>query len=191
MADLLDFIGFRTINSRSLYLLPFTFLSVCLLAGVSVSAQEDEEKIPANLAAPAVKIISKEEKDALANANDIKDRTKLALELMEARLKKAEALATTGDSYSATLNELGSFHALMDDTIRFLNTNNNGGGKIMSTYKRFEMTLRTFMPRLEIIRRDMPERFEYHVRRLLITVRDTRSRAVEPFYSTTVLPGGN
>ena len=47
------------------------------------------------------------------------------------------------------------------------------------------------MPRLELIRRDMPERYEYYVRRLLKTVRDTRAKAVEPFFSSTVLPGSN
>jgi hypothetical protein len=193
MADLLDFIGFgkfsvRGNSSRLFYFIPLTFFSIYLFAGVSLKAQE--EIIPTNLAPPVVKAISKEEKTALAAVTDIKDRTKLALDLMEARLKKAEALYTQ-ESYNATLVELGGFHALMDDAIRYLNSNNNGGGKAMNNFKKFEMALRAFMPRIEIIRRDLPERFEYHVRTLLITVRDTRAKAVEPFFSTTILPAGN
>jgi hypothetical protein len=196
MADLLDFIGFKTFSfrkaSRSFYLLPFFLLSICLLTSAGVKAQESgsneqAELIPANLAPPAVKVISKEEKTALAGVSDIKERTKLALELMDARLKKAEVL-NSEESFGALLTELGSFHALMDDTIRFLNRNDNGSGKVMNNFKRFEMALRAFMPRIELIRRDLPDRYEYHVRKLLITVRDTRSKAVEPFFSTTVVP---
>jgi hypothetical protein len=105
---------------------------------------------------------------------------------MEARLKKAELL-NTSESYGDVLNELGSFTALMNDTLKFLNSNDDGRGKVMTTFKRFEMALRTFTPRLELIRRDVPERFEYHVRTLLRNVRDARSKAVEPFFSTTVV----
>jgi hypothetical protein len=196
MAGLLNFIGSATCsgnvkNSFSYYSLPFTFsifVAFSLLVCVNVKAQEEgEENIPANLAPPALKILSKEEKSALAGVSDIKNRTKLALDLMEVRLKKAEEL-NTQESFGALLTELGSFHALMDDALKFLNRNDDGRGKVMSTFKRFEMTLRTFMPRLELIRRDLPERYEYHVRRLLKTVRDTRSKAVEPFFSTTIVP---
>lgn len=191
MAGLLNFIGSTLTKSsfKSLpityYLLPITF---CLLFCFSVSAQEEEnEKIPQNLAPPALKIISKEEKSALAGISDVKDRTKLALDFMEARLKKAETL-NTEESFGDLLSELGSFHALMDDALKYLNRNGDGSGKAMSTFKRFEMALRAFMPRLELIRRELPDSYEYHVRKLLRTVRDTRSKAVEPFFSTTILP---
>lgn len=193
MADLLHFIDFgkfsvRGNSARLFYFLPLTIMSIVFFAASGVNAQE--EIIPTNLAPPAVKAISKEEKTALAAVSDLKDRTRLALDLMEARLKKAEEL-NTQQSFNAVLSELGGFQALMDDAIRFLNRNNNGGGKAMNNFKKFEMTLRAFMPRIEVIRRDLPERFEYHVRTLLITVRDTRSKAIEPFYSTTILPTGN
>ncbi len=191
MADLLDFIGFKTFsmrgeNIRSFYLLPFTFclLTLCLLTSVNVNAQEDE--IPANIAPPPVKVISKEEKSALAGSSDVKDRTKLAIDLMEARLKKAESL-NTSESYNDLLNELGSFNALMDDALKFLNRNDDGRGKVMNTFKKFEMALRAFMPRIELIRRELPDNFEYHVRKLLRTVRDARSKAVEPFFSSSVV----
>ena len=193
MADLLDFIGFgkfsvRGKSFRLFYVLPLTFFSMFFCAASSINAQE--EIIPSNLAPPAVKVLSKEEKTALAAVTDIKDRTKLALDLMEVRLKKAEEL-NSQDSFNALLAELGGFQALMDDTIKFLNRSNNGGGKAMNNFKKFEMALRAFMPRIEVLRRDLPERFEYHVRSLLITVRDTRSKAVEPFFSTTILPSDN
>lgn len=195
MADLLYFNGFKRMkNFFSFYLLPFTFYLLPLAFSVfffgGEARAQDEEQIPANIAPPAVKLISKEEKTALAGVTDVKDRTKLALELMDARLKKAEELNTQA-AFNALLTELGSFHALMDDALKFLNRNDTRSGKMLNNYKRFEMALREFTPRLELIRREMPERYEYHVRKLLITVRDTRSKAVEPLFGTTVVPSGN
>ena len=196
MAGLLNFIGSKTFSIRdknSFYFSAFTFFvlpfAASLLFCAGVQAQE-EENIPQNLAPPAVKIMSKEEKSALAGVSDVKDRTKLALDLMEARLKKAEEL-NTQESFGALLTELGSFQALMDDALKFLNRNDDGRGKVMSTFKRFEMALRAFTPRLELIRRELPDNYEYHVRKLLRTVRDTRAKAVEPFFSSTVVPGSN
>ena len=190
MADLLNFNGFNAIRTNSYYTSAFTFLllpiAFSLLFCADVRAQE-EENVPENLAPPALRIISKEEKTALAGISDVKNRTRLALDLMEARLKKAEELHTQ-ESFGDSLTQLGSFQALMDDTLRYLNRNDDGRGKVMGTFKRFEMALRAFMPRLEIMRREMPVNYEYHVRTLLRTVRDARSKAIEPFFSTTILP---
>lgn len=190
MPGLLNFIGSKMGSVRNNYsyfsFLLFAFAFI-LSFSPSVSAQDESENIPDNLAPPALKIISKEEKSALSGVNDVKDRTKLALDLMEARLKKAEEL-NSQESFPDLLTELGSFQALMDDTLRFLNRNADGRGKAMSTYKRFEMSLRAFMPRLELIRREVPDSYEYHVRKLLRNVRDTRAKAVEPFFSSTVVP---
>jgi hypothetical protein len=194
MADLLNFIGFKTLsrrikNSFSLYSAPFALLfAFVVLFGVSAQAQEEqtEEQVPENLAPPAIKIISKEEKSALASISDIKNRTKLTVELMEARLKKAESL-NAEESFSAILNELGGFQALMNDALSYINRN-GGGGKMLDTFKRFEMALRAFTPRIELIRREMPDSYGYHVKRLLISVRDARSKAVAPLFSTTVVP---
>ncbi len=168
-------------NSIFVYLFP---IAICLLCSLAVKAQDED---PPNAAPPPVKIISKDEKSALAAVPDIKNHTKLAIELMEARLKKAEEL-TTQESFTAMFNELGGFHALMDDTIKFLNRNDTGGGKILNNFKRFELALRAFTPRIELIRRELPERFEFYVRRLLKTVRDTRSKAVEPLYNNSIVP---
>lgn len=185
MVNTSNFIGLFSFSGRNFklfYLLPFAF---SVLFCINVSAQVEEE-IPANLAPPPVKFISKEEKSALAGSGDIKDRTKLAIDLMEVRLKNAETL-NTSESYTDVLNELGSFTALMNDTLKFLNKNDDGRGKVMTTFKRFEMALRTFTPRLELIRRELPEKFEYHVRTMLRNVRDARAKAVEPFFSSTVV----
>src|SRR5215207_9346106 len=110
MAVSLNFVGLKTFSvGVKNYALPFTFyllpFAFSLLFCVAVRAQTDNENIPENLAPPALKIISKEEKSALAGVSDIKDRTKLALDLMEARLKKAETL-NTQESFTDLLTEL-------------------------------------------------------------------------------------
>ncbi|MDQ6787999.1 MAG: hypothetical protein M3033_14430 [Acidobacteriota bacterium] len=171
-----------------------SFLRICLFAFVflllpfsfstSVSAQEDE--MPDNAAPPPLKIISKQEKSALDGETNVTERTKLSLDLMETRLKNAEDL-NAKSSYVEMSNELGDFNALMDNTLVFLNKNDNGRGKVLNNFKRLEMSLRRFMPRLELIRRELPLKYEFYVRRLIKNVRDTRSKAVEPMFSNTVV----
>lgn len=187
MTQTLENTGSRIFFWRGLnpYLLPLIVFALLTLSGVEVSAQ-DGDQMPENIAPPPLKFISKEEKTALSAVGDIKDRTKLTLTMMEARLKKAEQFQT-GESFSDALNELGTFQALMDDALRFLNKNNTGSGKILDNYRKFEIALRGFAPRIETIRREVPESYEYHVRRVLITLRDTRSKAVEPMFAGTVV----
>jgi len=178
-----DLVNSKRRNSLLFYLLP---VALCLLTSVDLRAQE-EEPVPDNIAPPAVRAISKEEKTALAGLSDVKLRTKLTIDLMEARLKKAEEFKTS-EAYPDLLTQLASFQALLDDGLKFLNRNDSGRGKVMDTFKKFEMALRTFTPRLEIIRREVPDSYAYHVRKLLITVRDARAKAVEPMFSSTVVP---
>ena len=67
---------------------------------------------------------------------------------MESRLKKAEFF-TNEKKYKETLDELGGFQAIMRNTLGFLQKNDNGKGKVLSNFKRFEINLRKFVPRLE------------------------------------------
>jgi len=146
-------------------------------------AQENEQR---DTAPPPLKIVSKEETRQLNTETDIKKRTKLALDLMGIRLKKAEDL-NSQERYSEMFDELGGFHALVDKALDFLDRNDNGGGKVLNNFKRVEMSLRAFLPRLELIRRDLPEKYEFYVRDLAKIVRKARARAIEPFFDDTVV----
>lgn len=139
------------------------------------------------LAAPPIKALTKDEKAKLEAETDLKKRIKLALDLMEIRLKNAETL-NAEENYVEMFTQLGFFHALMDNTLNFLERNNVGSGKVLNYYKRFEISLRGFIARLEVIRRELPPRYEYYVRSLVKAVRDARSRAVEPLFDNTVTP---
>jgi hypothetical protein len=173
-----SFINFRKSLISALFLLLAVYCSQ-----VSVSAQENEQK---DTAPPPLKILSKEETRQLNAESDVKKRTKLALNLMEIRLKKAEDL-NSQQRFSEMFEELGGFHALVDRSLEFLDRNDNGGGKVLSNFKRLEMSLRAFLPRLEIIRRDLPERYEFYVRELGKSIRNARSRAIDPMFSETVV----
>ena len=170
----------------SFYKILLTTLFLLLTANCSlltVHAQEDEQK---DTAPPPLKIASKEETRQLNAETDIKKRTKLALDLIEIRLKKAETL-NSQEQYSEMFDELGGFHALIDKALDFLDRNDNGGGKVLNNFKRMELSLRAFLPRLELIRRELPAKYEFYVRDLAKSVRRARSKAIEPLFGDTVV----
>ncbi len=140
-----------------------------------------------DLAPPPLKIVSKAEQERLDKETDTKARTKRVLELMTARLASAERLRAAGD-YDGVFRELGFFHGLMDDGISYLNKRNTGSGKVLDNYKRLEIALRSFVPRLETLRREIPLTHEDYVRKLLIYVREARTKATEPLFADTVIP---
>lgn len=156
----------------------------CLLPTIQAQPESDFQET----APPPLKVFSKTERKQLEAEKDAKERTKLALELIEARLVKAETLYTA-EQYQEMFTELGAFHALVDNALEFLNARNAGdSNKILYNFKRIELSLRKHITRLEIIRRDLPLKFEQYVRRLVKDIRDARSRAIEPLFDDTVLP---
>ncbi|MEQ1641982.1 MAG: hypothetical protein ABL959_00890 [Pyrinomonadaceae bacterium] len=176
----------RTSGARFGALLSCFCFFVIFFALPSVTSGQDDSS---EVAPPPVKLLSKDERSRLdAKAVDLKARTKLALELMDARLDAAEKWAD-GRQFDTMFNELGGFHALMDDSIEFLNRRDSGSnGKILDNFKRLEIGLRAFSPRIEVIRRELPIRYDDYVRRLMKFVRDARTRATEPLFSDTVVP---
>lgn len=151
----------------------------------TVSAQDD----PPEIAPPPLKIVSKAERSRLdAKIAELKDRTKLSLELMDLRLDAAEKFAG-GQQFEAMFAELGSFQALMDDSLDYLNRRHTGSDKkVLDNFKRIEIGLRAFTPRIETIRRELPLRYDDYVRKLMKFVRDARTKATEPLFSDSVVP---
>ena len=168
---------------KVLFLLGFSaFVTISALAQPPT---EDEDFDP-NAAPPPVKVVSNSERSQLDSKQDLKDRTKLALALMSTRLSKAEELNAKGE-FTELYNELGGFHALMDDTLEFLEGAPRKD-KTLDNLKRFEMTLRSFAPRLGLIRRELPSEYDHYVRSLIRYLRDARSKAIEPLFGDTVVP---
>ena len=162
----------------------FVSLSIYTL-GQGTSTQDENEYTDA--APPPVRAMSKGEQGQLASKNDAKDRTKLALDLMSARLTRAEELKSKGD-FTQMYNELGGFHALMDDTLDFLFDNSKRSGGVLNNFKRFEIVLRTFAPRIGLIRREIPLEYDPYLKSLVRYLRDARAKAVEPLFGEAVTP---
>ncbi len=180
-SDELKVKNFQTFNRTLRVIFYFSFL-VFNFSLATVFAQDT----PPDEAPPPLRTVTKEEKTQLNSIPDVKSHTKVAIELMSIRLVQAEHLNSTTD-FDGMFKELGGFHGLLDNTLEFLGKQDARNGKVLDNYKRLELGLRTFEPRLETIRRDLPTRYEEYVRKLLIYVRDSRSRAVEPMFGDTVV----
>jgi hypothetical protein len=154
---------------------------LCLLS-VETIAQDD----PSDLPPPPQKIASKEERNRLSAERDVKSRTKIAIELMNTRLGTAEKLAAAGD-FEGMSGELGALEAILDLHLDFLIKNDNDSNRVLDNFKRFEIGLRTFMPRIETVRRDLPLRYEPYVRSVGKYIRNARTRALEPLFGDTVV----
>lgn len=152
----------------------------------SVFAQDDDDTDITQTAPPPLRKLTKNERTQLDAEIDVKRRTKLALELMSARLQRAESFAANSE-FEALYAELGGFHGLMDDTLAFLEKSDKDKGKVLNNFKRLEIGLRGFTPRLEVIRRNLPLKYEYYVRVLLRYLREARTRAVEPLFDDNVV----
>ncbi len=162
------------------------FLAAAIVL-LSVTSPAVAQSIQDDVAPPPLKVVSKEERTQLESVPDVKKRTQLALSLMSARLKQAEALKAQ-ENLDEMYKQLGGFHGLMDNTIDFLDKSDQDSRKVLYNYKRFEIGLRQFRPRLELIRRDIPIRYEPYVRHLIGYLRDARRKAIEPLYSDSVVP---
>lgn len=171
--------------SRYLVLLAFT---ICLAAAVSAQppTQDGEDDFDPDAAPPPVRAMNHSERTQLDSQQGLKERTKLALALMSSRLSKAEELNAKSE-FAAMYNELGGFHALMDDTLDYLESAPRRD-KTLDNLKRYEMGLRGFAPRLALIRREAPQEYDHYVRVLLRYLRDARSKAIEPLFGNSVVP---
>ena len=182
---------FKTItpsNAPYSYLLLFMFVfGLCFppLASAQVDKKK-EEKVPKGVVPPPLSLLSKDEKKQLESEPKIKKRTKLALQFMEGRIVQSENLIEK-NNFQKALNQLGKFQALLRNTFKFLKNNKDNRKKNLKSLKKFEMTLRKFIPRLELVRRGMPFKYGYHVKQMIRNVNDTRSNSLESFFDDTVI----
>ena len=166
------------------------FPTALLLLFVSPFSVPAQDEIPPDAAPPPIKQLSKAEKAQLDEEQEAKGRTKLSLALMDARVSVAEKYLPQ-EQFEMVFRELGGFHALVDDALTFLTTTETDKKKVLDNFKRFEMGLRTFTLRLELIRREMPPQREYYIRLLLREMREARAKAVEPLFGNIgIKPSG-
>lgn len=178
--------------SVSARLLRATAGVLCLLvcAAAAVETRGQDAALPQNDSAPPpMKYLPDEARRRLASVSDAKERTRLSIELAEARLASAEQL-TASERYESAGGELAVYQAIIGDATRHLQVASTSKNKHRDTSKRLEITLRSHVPRIETIRRTTPAGHAVHVRAALEFVRDARSECLNAFYDDTVLPEG-
>lgn len=167
--------------------LKFALLFLLFLNLHGISETFAQESYQVTDSPPPLKVISAADLKLLDSEKNAKDRTKLALELMEIRLAKASAKSAAED-FAGSFAELGGFHALMDDTLAFLDRSSNDRKQILYNFKRLEIGLRRMAPQLEILRREAPADRERYIYYLAKNLREARAKAIEPLFSDSVLP---
>jgi len=165
-------------NKRNIRAFLFVF-AILLSAPQFTAAQNDDDLVGSAL--PPLKFMSDSERGKLDAEADVKKRTILALDLMDKRLINAEKFMTSSD-FEAMYKELGSFHAIMDDTLQYLDLQSSDRKKVLYNYKRFEIGLRKLGPRIQLLRREIPIEYDPYLKSLVRYVRDAREKAVEPLF---------
>jgi hypothetical protein len=168
----------RLVCKRLVFL---SIFSLALFSGYAFSQDPSDDPAP-----PPLKLLSKTERTQLNEKIDLKERANLAVQFMDSRLKAAEKFRVD-ENYSLMYAELGGFHALMDNTLDFLLHSGSNEGRRLSSLKKFEISLREFVPRIEGIRREAPVSFEPYVEKLLKYISDAREKAIQPFFGNTVI----
>lgn len=171
-------------RSAAINITAFILTAISLLIfTTAVSAQADD---PLAVAPPPIRSPAKDDVKKLDDETDIKDRTKLALDMLAQHLTQAETKAAAGDN-DGMYADLGYFCGLMNYSLNFLLKYDNEGKQSLSNLKRFDLGLRAMLPRIEILRRNAPTTHEEFVRTLIKYVRDARDKALEPMFGDTVL----
>lgn len=169
------------ILATTVLLLTFAFVP-------SARAQDERpQPSPTPLTAPPpLKLITKEERAQLEQANDQKDRLKLTIDLAGAHLTRAEQL-TNQTEYEKAQEEVGMYHALIENSLDILGGLKQDTGKTRDLYKRLELALRAHGPRLTAMRRVTPIEFAVWIKKVEDFARDGRTEALNSFYGHTVI----
>ena len=164
-------------------------LKVCALVALGLSvipAARGQELVTDLTAPPPMKFVSRDEQTQLSTMREPKERMRVSLELAEGHLRHAED-ATFTHSYDPASGALGRYQAVIEDTLRYLSGLDKENKKTRDLFKRMELTLRAHIVRIETIRRDTPFEYAVNVKTVMDSVRDARTRALDIFYSDTVV----
>jgi hypothetical protein len=168
-----------------LLLLVFVYVPVANAQGPTVLPSPVASPTPLP-APPPIRIISKEERLQLDRAGDSKARIRVTIELATARLTRAEQL-TKESSYDAAGAEVGSYEALIEDSLKFLDGMKRDSNKTRDLCKRLELALRAHGPRLTTMRRETPLEHAVWIKKTEEFARAARTEVLNTFYGHTVV----
>ena len=172
---------------RTIFL--FTTVLLLTLAFVPSVCAQDERPTPQPTpltAPPPLKVIPKGERAQLEQIKDQKDRLRLTLDLAVAHLTRAEQL-TMQTEFEKAQEEVGMYHALIENSLAVLGDLKRDSGKTRDLYKRLEMALRAHGPRLTSMRRVTPLEFAVWIKKVEDFARAGRTEALNSFYGHTVV----
>src|SRR6478672_11483202 len=113
--------------------------SVLCCALVAMAQDQAPTPQPTPLTAPPpLHTISKEEKYQIEAASDGKQRMKLTIEFADTHLTNAEKL-TAQSNYEAASHEVGTYYALIKNSLTYLATLKRDSNKTRDLYKRLEL----------------------------------------------------
>jgi hypothetical protein len=136
-------------------------------------------------APPPLHTISKEERSQIETP-DGKQRIKLTIEFADVHLTSAEKY-TAQNNYEAASNDVGSYCALIKNSLTYLATLKRDSNKTRDLYKRLELALRADGPRLTQMRRITPLEFAVWIKEVEDFARESRTEALNSFYGHTVV----
>jgi hypothetical protein len=160
------------------------FVSLCFTA---VSGQEPRGQD--QTAPPPLKVITSRERAQLNETKDPKARLKVTLELCDAHLTNA-ANQTSQHEFDNAAAEAGMYWALMEDLFTFLGSVQRDNNKTRDLYKRLELVLRSYGPRLALMRRGTPAEYAVWIKEIEEFTRKGRTQALNSFYGHTVIRDG-
>jgi hypothetical protein len=163
----------------------FCLEMAAFLTALSFTAQA-QEPVQQLTAPPPPKVIVKEERAHLDDTKNPKDRLKLTLELAENHLLAAEQY-TAQSSFEAANGEIGKYHALIDDLLKYLASQTQDKNKTRDMYKKVELALRAHGPRLTSMRRTTPLEYAVWIKEVEEFAREGRTEALNSFYGHTVV----
>ena len=177
-----------SLESQRTLLLFSTVLLLTFAFAPSVCAQNEmPTPQPTPLTAPPpLKVIPRGERSQLESTKDQKDRLRLTLDLAVAHLTLAEQL-TMQTEYEKAQEEVGMYHALIENSLDALGALKRDSGKTRDLYKRLEMALRAHGPRLTSMRRVTPLEFAVWIKKVEDFARAGRTEALNSFYGHTVV----
>lgn len=170
-------------------------LGLCIAVFVCVPAvnAQEPEPLPTErpsptplMAPPPIKIISKDERAQIDQAGDSKARIRATMDLAAIRLTRAEQLAKDG-KYDDALTEVGSYEALIQDSLDFLKAMKRDSNKTRDLCKRVDIALRAHAPRLTTMRRETPLEFAVWIKKVEEFARAARTEVLNTFYGHTVV----
>lgn len=175
----------RDFHAARALLFALLFACACAEAAAQPGAAQ---RPPPDAAPPPMRYLPAETRSRLEQAaRDLKGRTRLSMELAEARLASAAAHADA-DRFDAATLELGVYEAIVQDAVAFIRQSGRSSGKARDRFKQIELALRAHVPRLETLRRSLPSQHAVHVQSTLDFVRDTRAEVLDSFFDDTVVP---